>query len=91
MKFFEFFQMSLEKGLVSNKFNFAVFLDCFNSASVDEGKLTSERFPYLLTLVAKKFIPGEKKPINLLINQYLGDRTVAVEDRSSFFSQSREA
>ena len=83
MRFNEFFLMSLEKNLIGNKFNFEVFLESFNSVATDEGRLPYERFPYLLTIVAAKLIPGEKKPIFSLINHYLGDKTIAVEDRSS--------
>lgn len=83
MRFHEFLQLSLEKNLVSNRFNFSVFLNSYMSVATEEGKLPSERFPNLLTIIASKLIPGEKKPIFSLINHYLGDKTVAVEDRSS--------
>jgi len=53
------------------------------SVANEEGKLPSDRFPNLLTIIAAKLIPGEKKPIFSLINHFLGDKTVAVEDRSS--------
>ena len=82
MRFNEFLQLSLEKNLVSNKFCFRVFYDCFMSVSGEDGKLPYERFPNLLTLVAKKLSPGEKKPIYTLINHYLGDKTIANEGRS---------
>lgn len=88
MQFHEFFQLSLEKGLVSNKFNFAVYLESFLSVAGEDGRLPYERFPSLLTLIATKLIPGQKKPINILINDYLGDKTVAVDNRSSFSSPS---
>lgn len=90
MQFHEFFQLSLEKGLVSNKFNFAVYLDSFLSVTGEDGKLQYERFPSLLTLIAKKLIPGQKKPINILINDYLGEKTVAIDNRSrARLTQSR--
>lgn len=83
MKFHEFFQMALEKNMVSNKFNFSIYHDSFVAIAGDEGKLPYEKFPYLLTVIAKKLMPGEKKPIYSLISQFLGDKTVAVDDRSN--------
>jgi hypothetical protein len=82
MKFNEFFQLCLEKCLVTNKANFRDFLEAYLSIAGEESQLSFKVFPNLLTIIAKKLVPGEKKPIYSLINQYLGDKTVAVENRS---------
>jgi len=82
MRFSEFFHLCLEKGMVSNKFNFKIFFDCFMSVARDDFKLPPKRFPYLLEQIGKKLLPGEKKPLETLIISYLGDKTVAVENRS---------
>ena len=89
MQFHEFFQLSLEKGLVSNKFNFATYLDTFKSLAGEEGRLTYEHFPNLLAQIANKLVPGHKKPVVVLMNDYLGDKTVAVDNRSNGCSSSR--
>ena len=93
MKFQEFFHFCLDKMLVTNKDNFETFLEAFELISEKEGKIEYLKFPQLMTAVAKKLIPGQKRPILALLNDYLGDKTVAVEDTSTLFflTESPEA
>ena len=82
MKFYEFFLFCLDKELVSNKANFRTFIEAFNKVSEGEDRIDFNKFTNLLTVVAKFLIPRHKRPIMMLLNDYLGDKTVSVSDRS---------
>lgn len=78
MKFYEFFLFCLDKMLVSNKSNFRTFLHAFKTVAGEDDKLDIKFFPNLMTIVAKMLMPGKKRPIFALLNDYLGDKTIAV-------------
>lgn len=82
MKFYEFFLFCLDKMLVSNKANFRTFLKAFKTVAGDDDKLDIKFFPNLMTIVAKLLMPSKKRPIFDLLEHYLGDKTIAVSERS---------
>ena len=82
MKFNEFMLFCLDKMLVSNKFNFRTFLEAFKTVVGTEEKLDVKFFPHLMTVVAKHLMPSKQKPINHLLNDYLGEKTIAVDNKS---------
>jgi hypothetical protein len=82
MRFSEFFLFCLDKMLVTNKNNFKTFLEAFVKTAPDQDKLDIHMFPNLMTTVAKLLIPNAKYPILKLLNEFLGNKTEAVMDRS---------
>jgi len=83
MRFQDFFNFCLDKMLITNKDNFKTFLEAFNIIADETGKVEFNQFPQLMTMVAKKLIPGEKRPILTLLNDYLGDKTASIDNRSN--------
>jgi len=82
IKFSDFLMMTLEKGMFSNKNNFYIFKENFKKVVDNDNQINLNKFVYLMELMAAILFPGEQTPILAIVNSYLSERHIVIEERT---------
>ena len=68
--------------MFSNKNNFYIFKENFKKVVDNDNQININKFIYLMELMASIIFPGEQNPILAIVNSYLSERHIVIEERT---------